>query len=94
MTAAIISKSLVLTPMMVAEVVTMGKYASEAEVVVGADEAGITGGAAFQPSLTLTPVLISPRTTILTLSIGIFRQQRSIRRGRIITYLSTKAVTR
>ena len=94
MTVAIISKSLVLSPVVVAKVVTMGKYGSEAEVVVRADEAGVTGGAASQPSLTLTPVLISPRPTILMSSIGTLRHQRSRRRGRIITYLSTQAVTR
>ena len=42
-TAVIIAKSLVLTPVVVAKVLTVSKDALEVEMVVGAEEAGVTG---------------------------------------------------
>ena len=77
----IIAKYMALTPVGVVKVVTLGEDTEEAEMVTDtdADKAEVTGGAASQPSLTPTHVLMSPRTFILTLSTGILWQRRRIR---------------
>ena len=80
--------------MVVAEVVAVCEDAAETNVVVDADKTGVMGGTSSQPSLTSMPVLISPRPTILTSSIGIFTAAEKQKVWHIITYLSTKAVTR
>ena len=92
MTAEIIAKYLEFTPVVMAEVVTLGKDKAEVEMVVGMEKAGVMGGEAFQSSLTSTPALTQPRYTILNLSIGILRRQRSRRCGRTRREPITEAV--